>query len=196
MSGIPAIPTTYNGVAFRSRLEARWAAMFDVLGWTWEYEPLDLHGTVPDFVLTFPVPMLVEVKPLVVLDLGWCADHIAKIDSCGWKGEVLLLGATMHETPDDINVGFMRNAEIQNSGWVGNLWRPAQITWCADHWSPHAIGGTWGCRTGACAKVSQHPYYPRRSREKFHVGMHFDDRTRLIGAWRAAGNRVQWRPNA
>ena len=30
---IAAIPTTYSGVVFRSRLEARWAAFFDLCGW-------------------------------------------------------------------------------------------------------------------------------------------------------------------
>lgn len=36
---IRAIPTTYAGCKFRSRLEARWAVFFDHLGLTWEYEP-------------------------------------------------------------------------------------------------------------------------------------------------------------
>ena len=31
---IKAIPTTYAGVRFRSRLEARWAAFFDLCGWS------------------------------------------------------------------------------------------------------------------------------------------------------------------
>jgi hypothetical protein len=44
-----AIPTTYRGARFRSRLEARWAAMFDSLGWGWAYEPVDLPGYLPDF---------------------------------------------------------------------------------------------------------------------------------------------------
>jgi hypothetical protein len=46
--GVPsahAIPTVYKGVQMRSRLEARWAAFFDELGWPWEYEPVDLAGS-------------------------------------------------------------------------------------------------------------------------------------------------------
>ena len=35
----PGIPTLYNGIQFRSRLEAKWAAFFDLLGWEYEYEP-------------------------------------------------------------------------------------------------------------------------------------------------------------
>lgn len=69
---IKAHPTVYAGVHFRSRLEARWAAFFDVVGWEWDYEPVDLHGWSPDFRVTFPCrhsecsgshTLLVEVKP-------------------------------------------------------------------------------------------------------------------------------------
>ena len=61
-----AIPTHYNGVNFRSRLEAKWAAFFDICRWPWEYEPLDLGGRIPDFVLggsAWPRPVMVECKP-------------------------------------------------------------------------------------------------------------------------------------
>ena len=67
-----AIPTMYAGVQFRSRLEARWAAFFDLLDWKWEYEPIDLNGYIPDFLVTPPMdePLLVEVKPLVMWPCG------------------------------------------------------------------------------------------------------------------------------
>lgn len=62
---IKAIPTTYAGVNFRSRLEARWAAFFDLCGWTWDYEPFDLNGWSPDFLIKgLTLPVLVEVKPI------------------------------------------------------------------------------------------------------------------------------------
>lgn len=38
MERIQAIETVYKGYSFRSRLEARWAVFFDVLGFSWEYE--------------------------------------------------------------------------------------------------------------------------------------------------------------
>jgi hypothetical protein len=47
---IAAIPTEYNGVLYRSRLEARWAVTFDLLKWDIEYEPIDLRGWIPDFL--------------------------------------------------------------------------------------------------------------------------------------------------
>ncbi len=61
---IKAHPTTYAGVNFRSRLEATWAAFFDLCGWEWEYEPFDLDGWVPDFVLKGEIRCLIEVKPI------------------------------------------------------------------------------------------------------------------------------------
>lgn len=52
---LQAIPTTYNGVTFRSRLEARHAVFMDTLGveWHYEYEGYQLPSGwyVPDFWL-------------------------------------------------------------------------------------------------------------------------------------------------
>lgn len=61
---IKAIPTEYAGVKFRSRTEARWAAFFDLVGLKWDYEPFDLEGWAPDFLLRTKIGhVLVEVKP-------------------------------------------------------------------------------------------------------------------------------------
>lgn len=53
--GLKAIETTYNGLRFRSRLEARWAVFFDESGLRYEYEKegFDLDGLwfLPDFWL-------------------------------------------------------------------------------------------------------------------------------------------------
>lgn len=61
------LPTKYRGVVFRSRLEARWAAYFDLLGLPWQYEPKAFRlpsGTyLPDFYLPAPYDFFVEVKP-------------------------------------------------------------------------------------------------------------------------------------
>lgn len=67
---IPAIPTIYSGVRFRSRLEARWAAYFDLRGdTTWQYEPLEFPGWIPDFTINVETSrgtadFIVEVKPI------------------------------------------------------------------------------------------------------------------------------------
>ena len=58
---IKAHATKYRGITFRSRLEATWAAFFDLAGWQWSYEPLNLEietqsgkqWWTPDFIVTF-----------------------------------------------------------------------------------------------------------------------------------------------
>lgn len=74
--GIRAIPTYYKGINFRSRLEARWAVIFDRLGIDWHYEVEGYNIEVepgltirylPDFLLRggttrCPDPLFVEVK--------------------------------------------------------------------------------------------------------------------------------------
>lgn len=63
---IKAIDTEYNGMLFRSRLEARWAVFFDAAGIKYEYEPEGFeHDGVrylPDFYLP-EFDMYAEVKP-------------------------------------------------------------------------------------------------------------------------------------
>lgn len=88
-----AIETRYAGHLFRSRLEARWAAYFDLSGWTWTYEPIDADGYIPDFLIHGPAPMMVEVKPAT------CAaeldEHTSRVEAAladHWGGDILILG--------------------------------------------------------------------------------------------------------
>lgn len=89
MSARRSIPTWYAGNLFRSRLEARWAAFFDLLGWEWVYEPLDLDGYIPDFVLTNfkRGQLLVEVKPRIT------NAAMRRIEESGWAEDALVVGA-------------------------------------------------------------------------------------------------------
>lgn len=91
MSEPKGIPTKYNGINFRSRLEATWAAFFDLVGWKWEYEPFDLEGWIPDFALIFSEPLLVEVKPC--LSASDFPQHIGEFENSG-ASKVLMLGAS------------------------------------------------------------------------------------------------------
>lgn len=76
MSLIKPIDTLYNGNYFRSRLEARWAVFFDILGIRYEYEPQGFKNVetgecyLPDFYLPDTYLRLskrkgiyVEIKP-------------------------------------------------------------------------------------------------------------------------------------
>lgn len=99
-----AIPTHYNGINFRSRLEAKWARFFDLIGWSYEYEPVDLNGYIPDFVLKFAkMPIYVEIKPsMTVKDLISDCQK-ARVATLGKR--LLCLGGTC-DLPDEDGVTF------------------------------------------------------------------------------------------
>jgi hypothetical protein len=60
---IASIETRYNGVIYRSRLEARWAVFFDVIGVRHIYEPGTYNGYLPDFALLNCPAKVIEIKP-------------------------------------------------------------------------------------------------------------------------------------
>jgi hypothetical protein len=96
---IKAHPTKYAGVEFRSRLEARWAAFFDLAGWRWDYKPIDFEGWTPDFEISrpefHPPAIMVEVKPT------WEMAHavIPKIRNSGVQEAMLLANGPAEPWP-------------------------------------------------------------------------------------------------
>ena len=97
---IKGIPTKYKGVWYRTRLEARWAVFFDLVGWHYAYEPCDLNGWIPDFLLSgINEEIFVEVKPLTNFHAMTVSPHISKINkamySSGIKQDALLLGCIL-----------------------------------------------------------------------------------------------------
>lgn len=159
------IRTLYRGILFRSRTEARWAAFFDALGWHWEYEPADLDGYLPDFLLPFDGgDLIVEVKGPVE-DMAIAE---SKIECSGWRDEALVVSGAMSPV-----IGRLLE-------WDGTepLWGHAELFTCLSCGSPsvRSVDGSWRCRVcGACDGNA-------------HVG-DFDPSK----AWAAATNRVQWR---
>lgn len=101
---IKAIDTYYAGHYFRSRLEARWATVFDNLGVRWEYEPQGyLVGErrrpyLPDFYLT-DLGWWVEVKgDAARLDVQLLLDAVHPTNGLGrtdpyYMTNILILGA-------------------------------------------------------------------------------------------------------
>ena len=116
-TGIKAIPTFYKGVYFRSRLEARWAVIFDRLGIDWRYETEGYDITIddgltirylPDFLLLggsgfFPDALWVEVKGNMM------PEDALKIKAFSEHYPIYVVG----EIPKDI-VNF-NNIQIQTS---------------------------------------------------------------------------------
>jgi hypothetical protein len=102
-----SIPTTgIQGIRFRSRIEAQWAEMFTKLGWEWEYEPIDLNGYIPDFIIKFPYKhLLVEVKGDT--DIKNIEQYADKIIKSGWNGEFLLVCSVLNDDDDCIYLGLL-----------------------------------------------------------------------------------------
>lgn len=173
-----AIPTMYNGLQMRSRLEARWAAFFDTVGWPWHYEPFDLQGYIPDFVLLLHKPILVEVKPAstivnhrLVFDVD--EDPRSKIEESGWEHEALIVG----------------NYPMEHSGqWMlGESYEPE---WC---WS---LAPMMRCRN--CKKLSFHSACGSFGCRVHRSGCGDEDLgdpalSDIWTAWAIASNQTRWR---
>lgn len=185
MVAIKAIPTEYSGQMFRSRLEAKWAAFFDRCGWQWAYEPQDFDGYIPDFRLSFRVPVLVEVKPLLWDEGSESDEEIlqaarTKIARSGVKGELLMLGTRiLTERGTDDRLGMMMdiNPETDEAspwGWV--------FAFRCEHCGNRSFASednSWHCRVKGC-----YDEYNGRN----HLG-HWDSDEDL----RRASSEVQWR---
>jgi hypothetical protein len=172
-----AIPTTYRGIRFRSRIEARWAAMFDQLQWPWEYEPLDLDGYIPDFVLGFHRPLLVEVKS--ELEGLALVQHEPKIENSGWDKEAIIVGAA---------------PTLGSKNILGSLWEL-----CDEHGGRGWDDAVWiECfRCGTSLNSYSGSYECRR------CGAHDGDghfmalgATELQPYWAAASNLTAWKAAA
>jgi hypothetical protein len=173
------IPTEYAITKFRSRLEARWAAFFDLLGWRAFYEPLDLDGYIPDFILHgHSQRILVEVKPVKGKDDPLFKETTAKIERSGWQNDALIVSYFL-----PVSEVFKENPCV---GWLGEhldnafCWDLApfndqsgslgfnhEYQWYGDRITGHYSGSSGLIFPGSSAELI----------EKY---------------WREAGNTVQW----
>lgn len=198
LASFQAIATTYQGIRFRSRLEAKWAAWFDAVSWPWVYEPVDLQGYIPDFVLMFPAGSIaVEVKPA----FAWAdvaASAAPKIEASGWTEDALIVGASLFDPSDEWERCAHRwdpggwDAPAIACGWLGEYvataddargfafaWADALVVWCDE------------CRS-VSLRSADHDYRCRRYGCNDTDGDLDKGRARARAAWAVATNRVQW----
>jgi hypothetical protein len=92
-----AIPTKYKGVSYRSRLEARWAVVFEAMGLEYVYEPegFENDGEVylPDFWVGDPWCAYVAIKPTPANDTMQknLEKEFEVLKDMFFQGEVLLV---------------------------------------------------------------------------------------------------------
>lgn len=110
-AAIPAKKTLYNGVEYRSHLEAWWAAFFDECGWSYEYEPEVEGYRKPDFVLHgLNKDVYIEVKPTDEIDNEVFV--IAREWNC--RSDIMLLGRCPDFTRNIVRLGWMSESEDIN----------------------------------------------------------------------------------
>jgi hypothetical protein len=175
---VTGIPTTYEGIRFRSRVEARWAATFDRIGWAWEYEPIDLAGYIPDFIVSMGAQqLLVEVKSTIGDEDLAAAQQ--KIGSSGWHREAVILPAYLDDSCPQPVVGWFGERETGPDG-AQLVWGEARAFRCLScGWvSVMPADGSWRCRSCGVDDGNAHVG---------GVGSELSD------AWSWACNRVQWR---
>ncbi len=136
---LQAIPTTYAGHRFRSRLEARWALFFDFIGMRWEYEKeafsLDVGGErvgfTPDFWLA-GIRAWFEVKP------AWDAMDEEALERMVGKAVGL---ARVSEFPVYVSTGGLRESEIMHvTPKMGDV---RQVYWGRCHECLNWCLGVW-----------------------------------------------------
>lgn len=187
---IPGIPTIYGGRRYRSRLEARWAAFFDRLGISHEYEPFDLGRWSPDFLLPSPATgfVLVEVKPISQFDAAVGTKMAGAMAERGIESEVALLVGV---------APMLRAGGLVQLGWVGGpsegagswLWSAAIVGWpasVAGVRSPDILhyGADCAGETGWSGALTYRPAEPTADAAPWAL--------HAMGLWAQAANDVQW----
>lgn len=187
-------PTTYAGTNFRSRLESRWACFFDLVGWRWEYEPIDESGWMPDFLLIGAKRIIkIEVKPIEwcgedsdrILQQAATASELAKVRAFirGRDDEILILGAYPH---------FLRQEQASGLGSILGAFVHEHDG--KPHFDLAVLAGGYPPR-----KLDFHAFcgsYEYRIGGEYEGDNHLltCDPTTITQIWRQAGNAVQWRP--
>ena len=175
---MPAIKTKYNFCQYRSRLEAHWAAFFDLLGWKFEYEPYDLNGWIPDFALIGGDEILVEVKPFfnfTDFDLDKIMAAIKNTDKN--KKEILLLGGTVFD-------GFYHDITLAPAiGWVGEYFYPGEKIYFNEA-ILNKYQGLYGFFHSSATR-----------QDKMTLGNINTppSRQEILGLWNTAKNKVMWK---
>lgn len=179
-SAVRSYATTYAGNRFRSRLEAKWAAFFDLVGWHWTYEPFDTAGYIPDFLVHGASPLVVEIGPCEFLS-EFSEKATKPLAAFGRDRMALILGIDPLIL-DDNHESLPRAGYLTNDGELGwELTAPARWAVCRD------------CgRIGVWHEVGWY----RLSPCGHHDGnnhLRAVPALQLRGLWAEAGSKTQWR---
>jgi len=166
------IETNYKGIIFRSRLEAKWAMFFDEVGWDWTYEPIDLQGWIPDFIIYGEGrDVLIEVKPF------------SKEEE--WNNELKIIEKAIKNTKYDcvLLLGSKINKKEVDScgiGWVydKHYWIDEAIL---TYYNGYDFAGVNGSYENRLSKIydGDHFYFPIKS-------------DLVVNIWNRCINKSKW----
>lgn len=152
--------TTYNGICFRSRLEARWAIFFDAVGVEYQYEPeydevqagLGYAYYKPDFLMP-SLNCYIEIKPKEPKDI-----EVNK--AAGW--------ADIHQ---DIYIFYELRlpSKESESAWL--------MSWSNKHKQVILSKSYWWTECLVCQRIAITEYgeYPHECLDKCYTGETLDD---------------------
>lgn len=192
VKGVKGIVTYWRYRRYRSRLEARWACMFDLLGWKYEYEPYDLNGWIPDFILLGDAEILVDLKPYVTFQ-EWEQEQIPKImnaikETDKYGREILLLGSTIFEESENFNAPAI--------GWLGEFEKYPEEDGTFKSFY------TWGDAVFNYNKkfgfFHGFMWYKDRITGEYDGDHHIQTPSydTVLKLWNEAGNRTQWKKSS
>lgn len=184
------IPTVYDGIEYRSRLEARWAAFMSNIGWEFTYEPFDGDGYIPDFIVHGDRPMVIEVKPAVTLAEFKQPTGKIEYGLADYQYDVLVVGA------DPLPAIKGGAGDDMVAGWLGennhgNPYGDPDYTWDTGHWTRctncRSVAVFHGLMSFACRPCGCYD-------GDHYLGV-FPERV-LRSTWADAVNSVKWRGRA
>ena len=202
---ITAHPTVYNGRQYRSRLEAKWGVFFEMCGWRAEYEPYDMGLWSPDFLIqTHGADILVEVKPITMIDVPTIYKMHTAAEQTGFKGDLLLVGISIFSAR---TMGWLCTSDKPKRPEMGKERAGLSEEMQMIPWFSKVEG--FGNREGPIDIVA--PLWAKRSRSGItnETGLVFGTRISLFDQvclgrssneidltklWNQASNTVQWKP--
>ena len=172
--------TNFNNREFRSRLEAKWACFFELVGWDYEYEPCQINGFNPDFLIKCSSDrydckfVIVEVKPEIMITEEYKQGVLKKYKN--QKAHILILSDFPFREKDSyivIGVGTQypqppADAEMMNLEMK-----------CIDD-----FGSSWMSFDGMIYGEVERKSFLRARQEETN---------QLIDTWKEAGNRVMFK---
>lgn len=188
-----AKPTLYNGITFRSILEARWAAFFDLVGWKYQYEPFEIGGRLPDFILYCSgsgynfKQVIAEVKPE-----AFCNDEFYKSLCKSYKGYpamILVLNENPFSVMEERTVKLGNEVDMYSDvSAAETLHIDPMCMKCVNDFSSYYM--MWD---GVMEGTVQRKDFIIVSSENSRYSEKEMDYRELLALWKEAGNRVQFK---